>query len=200
MTTHFPRKPRAFSGLLLITLTTAGLLAPACPTAAPQSTSHEGYSLGRPAEPDAIARIDIDVMPDGRGLPAGSGSALEGKVIYETSCSHCHGSEGRDGPNGSLAGVPLYSVAELAGDRSLKRTVGNYWPHATTLFDYLRRAMPFDKPGSLSSDELYAVTAYVLHLNDLVDEQATLDATTLPLVEMPARERFRSARVAEEQP
>ena len=168
--------------------------------AAPQSTGQEGYGLGKPAEAEAIDRIDIDVMPDGRGLPAGSGSAREGKAIYETSCLHCHGDEGRDGPNGSLAGVPLYPVAELAGDRSLRRTVGNYWPYATTLFDYLRRAMPFDKPGSLSSDELYAVTAYVLHLNDLVDEQATLDAATLPLVEMPARERFRSAKAAEEQP
>ncbi|MEM9313425.1 MAG: cytochrome c [Pseudomonadota bacterium] len=168
--------------------------------AAPQNTAQEGYGLGRPADRAAVARIDIDVMPDGRGLPEGEGNAREGRMVYEAACVRCHGREGRDGTNGSLAGVALYSAAELAEDRSLKRTVGNYWPYATTLFDYLRRAMPFDKPGSLSNDELYAVTAYVLHLNGLVKEGETLDAGSLPRIDMPARERFLPASEAQEQP
>ncbi|MEL7045425.1 MAG: cytochrome c [Pseudomonadota bacterium] len=198
MTTPLSRLRYVFLVALLPALLCAVSLSAAELLAAPQDTVPEGYGLGRPADPEAIAHIDIDVMPDGRGLPEGKGTAREGQIIYEAACAHCHGSGGRDGPNGSLAGVPQYAVTELADDRSLKRTVGNYWPYATTLFDYLRRAMPFDKPGSLSNDELYAVTAYVLHLNGLVDELATLDAGTLPLIDMPARERFQPASEARE--
>ena len=138
----------------------------------------------------AIQRIDIDVLPDGRGLPGGSGDITVGKAVYERTCQHCHGEQGHGGPHGSLAGEPLYDPGELAADPKLKRTVGNYWPYATTVFDYIRRAMPFDRPGSLGDDEVYAVTAYVLYLNGLLDEDAVLDAQTLPGIEMPAKSFF----------
>jgi cytochrome c len=151
------------------------------------------YDIGSTPTAAEIERVDIDVMPDGRGLPAGSGTVAAGQVLYDAACSHCHGSAGRGGPYGSLAGAPAYSPAEFAADKSLERTVGNYWPYATSLFDYIRRAMPFDKPGSLDSDEVYAVTAYLLYLNELIARSAVMDRGTLPLVEMPARQYFRAA-------
>ena len=101
--------------------------------------------------------------------------------------------DGRDGPHGSLAGAPRYDANAFADDKSLERTVGNYWPYATSLFDYIRRAMPFDRPGSLDSDEVYAVTAYILFLNGLIEESTAIDRETLPQIEMPARKYFRAA-------
>ncbi len=154
----------------------------------------ESFGLGVTPTAEEVRRIDIDVMPDGRGLPEGSGSAAEGRVIYNSACAGCHGAEGQGGPNGSLAGAPLHKPEQLAGDKSLQRTVGNYWPYATSLFDYLRRAMPFDRPGSLQSDELYAITAYLLYLNDLIEEADVLDRDSLPRVRMPAQPYFRAAR------
>ena len=155
------------------------------------STDH--YEIGKTPTAAEIERIDIDVMPDGRGLPGGSGTAKAGQALYDSSCSHCHGPAGRGGPHGSLAGAPRYSPNEFADDKSLERTVGNYWPYATSLFDYIRRAMPFDNPGSLDSDEVYDLTAYILYLNGLLDESTVIDRDTLPRVEMPAKPYFRSA-------
>jgi S-disulfanyl-L-cysteine oxidoreductase SoxD len=132
-------------------------------------------------------------MPAGRGLPAGEGSVSRGEEIYQSACAHCHGSTGQGGAGGALAGAPLYSPAELAADLSLLRTVGNYWPYATSLFDYIRRAMPFDRPGSLTDDEVYAVTAYLLYLNGLVERSGVVDGETLSRVEMPARRYFKPA-------
>jgi len=166
----------------------------------PAVSEPERFGLGTPASAEDIRRIDIDVMPDGRGLPEGGGTAKRGAEIYAAACAHCHGEAGHGGPNGSLAGEPLHSASELAADRSLTRTVGNYWPFATTLFDYIRRAMPYDRPGSLSDDEVYAVTAYVLYLNDLTGEDTRIDARTLPAISMPARERFTPASAWERQP
>jgi S-disulfanyl-L-cysteine oxidoreductase SoxD len=149
------------------------------------------FGLGAPASDRLIASWDIDARPDGRGLPAGSGSVAEGQVVYGVQCARCHGPTGREGPFARLAGeavagFPFGRSAQLRG----RRTVGNYWPYATTLFDYVRRAMPFDAPGTLSTDQIYGAVAYVLYLNELVADDAVMDSTTLPAVLMPARDRF----------
>jgi S-disulfanyl-L-cysteine oxidoreductase SoxD len=143
------------------------------------------FGVGRAARPDEIAAIDIDVRPDGRGLPSGSGTAVEGKQVYATRCVTCHGASGREGPQDILVG----------GRESLltpkpSKTVGSYWPYATTLWDYVRRAMPFDHPGTLTVDDVYSVTAYVLYLNAILGERDVMDQTTLPKVNMPNRDGF----------
>lgn len=148
-------------------------------TAAP-----EGPKLGRPASPEEIASQDIAVFPDGSGLPPGQGTAVEGKVLYEARCASCHGPKGMGGSAEQLAGR-----SPLAGPHP-DQTVGNYWPYATTLFDYLRRAMPMDAPRSLSDSEVYAATAYLLYLNGIIGEQVEMNARTLPEVGMPNREGF----------
>ncbi len=159
------------------------LLAPVASSAAP-----EGPRLGVPASADEVAAWDISIPPDGTGLPAGSGTALEGARIYAAKCSSCHGEAGAGKPNDALAG----GSGTLA-TASPVRTVGSYWPYATTLFDYIRRAMPYFQPQSLTGDELYALTAYILHVNGIVGEDATMDAKSLPRVVMPNRDNFVSA-------
>ena len=156
--------------------------------------ANDAPGLGRAATPEDIERIDVDIMPDGRGLPRGEGRVAAGEGIYAEKCEACHGVDGHGGPNGSLAGEALFTPAELAADRSLKKTVGNYWPYATTLFDYIRRAMPYDRPGSLSDGEVYDLTAYILHLNGLFEASDVLDRDSLPRVEMPAKRYFRSSQ------
>jgi len=148
------------------------------------------FELGTPATPAEIEAWDIDIMPDGTGLPRGEGSVTKGARIYAEQCARCHGGRGEGRPFDPLAGRIEADAFPFAEDPKLEKTVGNYWPYATTLFDYTRRAMPLDRPGSLSNDEVYAVTAFVLFLNDLVPEGTTLDAETLPGIEMPARDRF----------
>jgi cytochrome c len=118
-------------------------------------------------------------------LPAGGGTAAEGRALYDRRCAACHGPTGQEGPDDRLAG----GQGSLAGDGA-RKTVGSYWPAATTLWDYVNRAMPFNQPGSLAPDEVYAVVAYVLYLNDLVGEDDPVDAATLPRVEMPNRDGF----------
>jgi mono/diheme cytochrome c family protein len=143
------------------------------------------YGLGRAARPEEVQAIDIDVMPNGAGLPAGTGTASAGKQIYATRCVTCHGATGREGPQDILVG----GQGTLASDKPLK-TVGSYWPHATTLFDYVRRAMPFDHPGTLPVNDIYSVTAYVLFLNAIVGEHDVIDQKTLATVKMPNRDGF----------
>ncbi len=144
----------------------------------------ERFGFGAAASGDRIALWDIDVKPDGEGLPPGSGSVAEGRLVYERSCMQCHGATGTEGPNDRL-------VAAAEWDQwPPGRAFGAYWPYATTFFDYTRRAMPMLTPGTMSSDDLYAVTAYVLHLNGLLPEDAVLDAESLAAIEMPARDRF----------
>ena len=145
----------------------------------------EDYGLGREATDQEIAGWDIDVPPSGEGLPDGSGSVADGKEVYQAQCQSCHGADGKSGPMDRLAG----GNGTLASDSPVK-TVGSYWPYATTLYDYVYRAMPFNSPQSLSPDETYAVTAYVLHLNGIVEEDATLDSDSLPEVKMPNRDGF----------
>ncbi len=143
------------------------------------------YGLGRAASPDEVKAIDIDVTPDGAGLPVGHGTAATGKQIYATRCVTCHGATGREGPQDILVG----GQGTLHTGKPLK-TVGSYWPHPTTIFDYVRRAMPFDHPGTLPVNDIYAVTAYVLFLNAIVGENDVIDQTTLPKVKMPNRNGF----------
>lgn len=141
--------------------------------------------LGKEISADDLAAWDISIGPDGEGLPAGSGSVSVGADIYATRCAQCHGEAGTEGPADPIAG----GIGSLASDAPAK-TVGSFWPYATTLFDYTRRAMPYDAPQSLSADELYAVTAYVLHLNGIVEADANLDAASLTAIEMPNKDGF----------
>ena len=152
------------------------------------SPAGESYGIGRTATPEEIAGWDIDISSDGAGLPPGHGSVAEGHAIFDEKCAACHGAHGEGKPMDRLAGG-FGTVFDVKSER----TVGSYWPYATTLFDFVRRAMPFDAPQSLTPDQVYAVCAYVLHLNKLVPEDAVLDAQTLPKVEMPNRSHFVSA-------
>jgi cytochrome c len=143
------------------------------------------FGVGRAPKPDELKMIDIEVMPDGRGLLPGSGTAAAGKAVYTSRCETCHGPTGKEGPQDILAG----GQGSLATSRPQK-TVGSYWPYATTLWDYIHRAMPFEHPGTMTADEVYAATAYVLFLNGIVAEKDVLDQTTLPQVNMPNRSGF----------
>ena len=145
----------------------------------------QSYGLGKPATPREIAGWNIDASPDGRGLPDGSGTAARGKALYEQHCAACHGARGEGKPADRLVG----GRGTLATDKPVM-TVGSYWPHATTVFDYINRSMPFPQPQSLKPDEVYSITAYLLFLNGIVGETDVMDATSLPRVQMPNRKGF----------
>jgi len=142
-------------------------------------------AFGAPASPEEIARYDISVPRSGAGLPKGSGTAREGARVYEQKCQACHGAKGAGKPADALVG----GQGTLASKTPL-RTVGSYWPYATTLFDYVRRAMPLTAPLSLSDDEVYAVSAYLLYLNGVIAEDLAMNAQSLPQVKMPNRDGF----------
>lgn len=148
------------------------------------------FGFGRPATPAEITAWDIDVRPDGAGLPPGRGTAADGEKVYATHCVTCHGKTGREGPNDVLVGREPREGFPFARNTQLRKTIGNYWPYATTLFDYIRRAMPAAAPGSLQDDEVYGLVAYLLFLNELITADAVMDSTSLPNVTMPARDRF----------
>ena len=152
-----------------------------CASSAPRETPN----LGRAATQAEIAGWDISIAPDGRGLPRGAGTPAEGALVYAQKCQACHGDKGVGGPNDRLAG----GHGSLASKTPV-RTVGSYWPYATTVFDYIRRAMPFAQPLSLTDSEVYAVTAYLLSLNGIIGEQDVMNAETLPRVKMPNRDNF----------
>lgn len=152
------------------------------------ASAGENYGLGKPATPAEISQWDIDVAPDGAGLPPGQGSVKAGEAIFADRCAACHGDRGQGRPMDRLAG----GIGTVATSKPVK-TVGSYWPYATTLFDFVRRAMPFNAPQSLSAAQVYAVCAYVLYLNGLVPADAVLDAKSLPQVKMPNRSAFVSA-------
>jgi len=141
-------------------------------------------NLGKPISPAEIAAWDINVLPDGSGLPPGSGTPAEGARIYAAKCSACHGPEGKGGVNARLIGGD--PIKNMESDK----TIANFWPFATTLFDYIRRAMPWPKPRSLTDQEVYSLTAYILSLNKLIGESDTINAQTLPKVRMPNRDGF----------
>ncbi len=148
-------------------------------TRAPSVAPSKPLGIGRAATPDEIRAIDLDVMPDGRGLPPGRGTVAEGAAVYAAKCASCHGPKGEGKP-----------FDRLVGRDPAVKTIGNYWPYATTVYDYTLRSMPFTQPGTLTPNEVYGVVAYLLHLNEIVPESAVMDATSLPKVVMPARDRF----------
>ena len=164
-------------GVLALVL---GLLGGALPAVA------DDTSIGRTPSAEEIAAWDIDVRPDGQGLPVGSGTAFDGEEIYAERCAYCHGDFGE--------GAGRYPVL-MGGEDTLAsgdpvKTIGSYWPYATTVFDYIRRAMPFGDAQSLTPDELYSLTAFLLYLNDLIDEEDVLDQSTLAAIDMPNRGGF----------
>ncbi len=157
-------------------------------TLASQAPAQESPGLGVEASAAEVAAWDISVGPDGAGLPAGSGTALTGAPVYAAKCLVCHGAEGGGRPNDRLVGG--HGTLDQAGP---VKTVGSYWPYATTVFDYIRRAMPYQTPGMLSADEVYATTAYLLYVNDIIRQREEMNAVTLPKVRMPNAGNFRWA-------
>ena len=165
--------------------------APAKPQPSNGSTNEPArFGIGRPATAAEIAVLDIDVGPDGAGLPPGRGTAADGAPIYAARCAACHGKTGKEGPNDTLVGRLPDDAFTFARDPRAPKTIGSYWPYATTIFDYVRRAMPPDAPGSLKDNEVYGLVAYLLTLNDLIPADAVIDAASLPKVTMPAHDRF----------
>jgi len=146
----------------------------------------EAPGLGHPAATEEIAVWDISIGPEGAGLPPGSGTPRQGEAVYAAKCLGCHGEKGAGKPNDQLVG----GIGTLTGEQVSVKTVGSFWPYATTLFDYVRRAMPFDAPKSLSNDEAYAVCAYILQLNGIVEDNAVMDGQSLAKVQMPNRNGF----------
>src|ERR1700760_2575002 len=143
------------------------------------------YGIGRTATPAEIAGWNIDIGPDGRGLPRGNGSVTRGRDVFAQQCAACHGEKGEGGVGDRLVG----GQGTVATPKPIK-TVGSYWPYAPTLFDYIRRAMPQSAPQSLSNEDVYAVSAYILNMNGLLPADATLDARTLSAIKMPNRNMF----------
>lgn len=147
--------------------------------------AQEGPGLGVEISEEDLAPWDISIETDGEGLPPGSGTPAEGEAVYIAQCQTCHGEEGVDGQHDRLVGGHG-SLTELAQIR----TIGSFWPYASTVFDYIRRAMPFNTPQSLSNDDIYAVTAYLLYLNGIIDEDDEMNARSLARVEMPNEDGF----------
>ncbi|MDR7523728.1 MAG: cytochrome c [Armatimonadota bacterium] len=174
---------RALVGLVagsIALMTTAGL-------AQEPQVGRPRAGFGRPITEQAIAPWNIDIRTsDGAGLPPGRGSVAEGQKVYEAKCIACHGEKAQ---GGSMYGTMVGGINSFMTDRRIL-TPGSMYPYAPILFDYIRRTMPMDRPGSLTSDEIYAVSAYILFLNGLIPETAVMDAQSLPLVRMPNRDGF----------
>ena len=166
---------------ILVAAAPAALLALASPLFAQQ-----GPNLGKPVSQEELASWDISIGPDGAGLPPGSGTVKQGEAVFAAKCQACHGEKGAGQPNDRLVG----GQGSLPGDKPPIKTVGSYWPYATTLFDYIRRAMPFNESKSLTNDEAYGVVAYLLNLNGVIPESETINAQSLPKVTMPNRDGF----------
>jgi S-disulfanyl-L-cysteine oxidoreductase SoxD len=174
------------SAAVLVTLLVIGTA-----NAAPALSDSSPPSFGTPATPAQIAGWNIDVEPDGPGLPPGSGTPAAGAALYLAKCAACHGPEGEGLPVPGRGPYPrlIGGIGTLASEHPVK-TVGSFWPYATILFDYIRRAMPFDAPGSLSNDEVYALSAFILDNNGIIPNNAVMDAKTLSAVKMPNRNGF----------
>jgi len=154
--------------------------------AATAAAAAEPPKLGQAASPSDIAAWDISIAPDGAGLPPGQGTSAQGEAVYVSKCLACHGEKGAGKPNDVLVG----GAGSLAAGQTPVKTVGSFWPYATTLFDYIRRAMPYHEPKSLTADEVYAVSAYILALNGIIGAGDVIDAQSLPKVKMPNRDGF----------
>lgn len=161
------------------------LAAAACLAASGALAAAPSPNLGRSPGAAELTAIDISIMPDGKGLPAGAGTVEQGAAVYAAKCQSCHGAGGVGGPNDRLTG----GIGSLASPKPVK-TVASYWPYATTVFDYVRRAMPITAPQSLTNNEVYAVTAYLLSVDGIVPKDGRLDAESLPKVRMPNRDGF----------
>ena len=161
------------------------LLAGAIAASGACAQAEEHFGIGRPATPQEIKGWDVDIGRDGSNLPPGSGSVARGRTVFAEQCAACHGDKGQGGVGDRLVG----GQGTLATAKPV-RTVGSYWAYAPTLFDYIRRAMPQNAPQSLSNEDVYAVSAYILNLNGLVPAEATLDAKTLAAIKMPNRNDF----------
>jgi cytochrome c len=143
--------------------------------------------LGKPITEADVAGWDIAIMPDGTGLPPGSGTAVQGAKVFAEKCAVCHGDGGKGGP---VARNPLFGGRPVSEGIDTPKTVGNFWGNATTIFDFTRRAMPFNQPRTFTADEVYATTAYILFLNRIVGENDVMNAETLPKVKMPNADNF----------
>ena len=151
----------------------------------------EFFNFGRTATIEEIKEWDLDVSPDGTGLPEGTGTVEEGEILYTSKCLFCHGVNGEGGINERLvsrAGEQFPDEDVACGFEC--RTIGNYWPYATTLYDYILRSMPMNAPGSLTNDEVYSISAYLLYLNRIISEDTQLNAENLKNIVMPARDKF----------
>ena len=159
----------------LLTLACAALLAAQSPR----------YGVGQPATPEQIRELGTAIAPDGTGLPEGSGTVAQGRDFFVSDCARCHGpkAEGDIGP-------PLVGGQGTLTSAKPLKTIGSYWPYATTVWDFISRAMPFDRPGTLKPQEVYALTAYLLNINGIIDANQTIDAKSLPKVKMPNRDGF----------
>jgi len=151
----------------------------------PREPREPRYGVGRPPTPEEIRELGSAIAPDGRGLPAGAGTVAAGRELFAAQCARCHGPNGEGDVGARLVG----GQGTLRTPRPLK-TVGSFWPYATTLWDYVNRAMPFDRPGLLTPPEVYAAVAFVLNLNGIIEEDRVMDATSLPKVKMPNRDGF----------
>src|ERR1700722_16013851 len=156
----------------------------ACGETAGAADAADAPHFGKPISPADAAAWDISIGPDGVGLPPGSGTPAQGAEVFAQKCAACHGDKGQGGPNARLVG------GQIHGDGPVVKTVGSYWPYATTLFDFIRRAMPWNATKSLTDDEVYAVSAYVLRMNNIIGDSDVMDAKTLPQVKMPNRDGF----------
>jgi S-disulfanyl-L-cysteine oxidoreductase SoxD len=163
------------------TLLVAALLQAATGGVSNAETPH----LGKPIDEASIAYWDISILPDGTGLPKGSGTSTQGAPIFAEKCSACHGDNGKGGVANAVV-----EDKKIEGISASQKTIKNFWPYATTIFDFIRRAMPFSQPRSLSDDEVYALTAYILAENRLIDPKDVMNAETLPKVKMPNRDNF----------
>ena len=143
--------------------------------------------LGKPISEADIAAWDVAIMPDGTGLPPGSGTAKQGAVVYEQKCSACHGPDAKGGPGYAAS---MVGNTPLTQGIDTPKTIGNFFGYSTIVFDFVRRAMPFNMPRTLSNDEVYALTAYLLYMNKVIGETDVMDAKTLPAVKMPNRDNF----------
>jgi mono/diheme cytochrome c family protein len=143
-----------------------------------------GPNLGTPLAHGDLAAWDIHILPDGTGLPKGNGTAAQGAAIYAQKCMHCHGEGAKGGVNAALVGAPPIKSIDAT------KTIANFWPYSTTIFDFIRRSMPWQQPRSLTDDEVYALTAYILAENKLIGEKDVMNAQTLPKVKMPNRDGF----------
>jgi cytochrome c len=174
-----------FAGIALTSLGIAGMVLGCTRSGWSADENREKETIGRPANQEEIRAWNIDVSPAGEGLPPGQGTVQQGSRVFATKCAGCHGPTGTEGPKDKLVG----GQNTLQSAKPVK-TIGSYWPYATTLYDYINRAMPFNAPQSLTPEEVYSVIAWLLFQNKIIAEDAVIDAHSLPTVQMPNRDGF----------